>query len=82
MYSGAASSPEVREAVEGADLVIDAGGVCFHDINTAAFSGQISPDKLLTIGLDYVRVGEHVFNPVRMGDVFGGGQEFRIQGPA
>ena len=34
MYSGATSSPEVLKAVEGADLVIDAGGVCFHDINT------------------------------------------------
>lgn len=72
MYSGAMSSFEVLKAVEGADLVIDAGGVCFHDNNTGAYSSQISPDKFLTIGLDYVRVGERVFNPVRMGDVFDG----------
>ena len=72
MYSGAMSSPEVLKAVEGADLVIDAGGVCFHDINTTAYSSRISPDRFLTIGVDYVRVGEQVFNPVRMGDVFGG----------
>ena len=36
IYSGAASSPAVREAVEGADLVIDAGGVSFNEINTSA----------------------------------------------
>ncbi|HEX4146543.1 MAG TPA: thiamine pyrophosphate-binding protein [Pirellulales bacterium] len=72
MYSGAGSSPQVLQAVEGADLVIDAGGVCFHDNNTAAYTSQISPSKLLTIGLDYVRVGERIFNPVRMGDVFDG----------
>ena len=72
MYSGAGSSPEVLKAVEGADLVIDAGGVSFHDNNTAAYTSQISPGKLLTIAVDYVRVGERVFNPLRMGDVFDG----------
>src|ERR1700759_814611 len=30
IYSGAASSPAVLEAIEGADLVIDAGGVSFN----------------------------------------------------
>jgi indolepyruvate decarboxylase len=70
MYSGAASSPEVLRAVEGADLVIDAGGVSFHDNNTAAYSSRIPAEKLLTIGIDYVRIGERIYNPVRMGDVF------------
>src|SRR5438552_1701089 len=69
-YSGAASSPAVREAVEGADLVIDAGGVSFNDINTSAYSGRIAPEKLVTIGIDHVRIGDRVYNPVRMGDVF------------
>ena len=86
MYSGAMSSPEVLKAVEGADLVIDAGGVCFHDINTTAYSSRISPDRFLTIGLDYVRVGEQIFNPVRMGDVLGGvakavGKNFGYKAP-
>jgi indolepyruvate decarboxylase len=72
MYSGAASSPEVLRSVEGADLVIDAGGVCFHDINTSAYSQKIAPDKFVTIGIDYVRVGDRVFNPVQMSDVFDG----------
>jgi indolepyruvate decarboxylase len=69
-YSGAASSPAFREAVEGADLVLDAGGVCFNDINTSAYSSRIAPEKLVTIGVDHVRIGERIYNPVRMGDVF------------
>ena len=69
-YSGAASYPAVREAVEGADLVIDAGGVSFNDINTSAYSSRIPPEKLVTIDVDHVRIGNRVYNPVRMGDVF------------
>jgi len=72
MYAGGMSSPEVLKAIEGADLIIDAGEVCFHDINTVAYTNKISPDKFLTIGVDYVRVGDKVFNPVLMGDVFDG----------
>ena len=70
IYSGAASSPAVLEAVEGADVVIDAGGVCFHDINTSAYSSRIAPEKLVTIDVDHVRIGDRIYNPVRMGDVF------------
>ena len=69
-YSGAASSPAVREAVEGADLVIDAGGVSFNDINTSAYSSRIAPEKLVTIDVDHVRIGDRIYNPVRMDDVF------------
>src|SRR6266404_519471 len=69
-FSGAASSPAVREAVEGADLVIDAGGVSFNDINTSAYSSRIPPERLITIDVDHVRIGDRVYNPVRMGDVF------------
>jgi indolepyruvate decarboxylase len=69
IYSGAASSPAVLEAVESADVVIDAGGVCFHDVNTSAYSSRISPERLVTIDVDHVRVGDRIYNPVRMGDV-------------
>ena len=72
IYSGAASSPAVLEAVEGADLVIDAGGVSFNEINTSAYTSHIDPGKLVTIGVDHVRIGDHIYNPVRMGDVFHG----------
>jgi indolepyruvate decarboxylase len=70
IYAGAASSPAVLEAVEGADVVIDAGGVCFHDINTSAYSSRIPPERLVTIDVDHVRIGDRIYNPVRMGDVF------------
>src|SRR5947209_11041224 len=72
IYSGAASSPAVLAAVEGADLVIDAGGVCFHDINTSAYSSRIPPERLVTIAVDHVRIADRIYNPVRMGDVFDG----------
>jgi indolepyruvate decarboxylase len=70
MYAGVASSPAVREAVEGADLVIDAGGVSFNDMNTAAYSSRILPERLVTIDVDHVRIGDRIYNPFRMGDVF------------
>jgi indolepyruvate decarboxylase len=72
MYMGGGSSRAVLEAVEGADLIIDAGGVSFNEINTAAYTSTIDPQKLVTIGLDHVRIGDEIFNPVRMGDVFDG----------
>ena len=69
-YAGAGSSPNVLEAVEDADVVIDAGGVNFNEINTAAYSSRLSPERLVTIGVDHVRIGDRIYNPVRMGDVF------------
>src|SRR5262249_10118965 len=68
-YSEAASSSVVREAVEGADVVIDAGGVSFNDINTSAYTSRIPPERLVTIDVDHVRIGDRIYNPVRMGDV-------------
>jgi indolepyruvate decarboxylase len=72
MYSGAGSAPEVIQAVEGAELVIDVGGVVFHGDNTGAFTNHISPERLVSIGIDHVRIGQRVWNPVRLGDVIGG----------
>jgi indolepyruvate decarboxylase len=70
IFAGAASSPAVLDAVEGADLIIDAGGICFHDINTSAYSSRIPRDRLVTIDVDHVRIGDQIYNPVQMGDVF------------
>ena len=36
-----------------------------------AYSSRIDPGKLVTIGVDHVRVVDRIYNPVRMGDVFG-----------
>lgn len=48
IYSGAASTPEVRSVIESADAVI-AVGVTFADVLTAGFSHQIDPRKLIDI---------------------------------
>jgi indolepyruvate decarboxylase len=56
-YGGGGSSSHVLEAIEDADLVIDAGGVNFNEINTGAYSNQLAPEKLLTIAVDHVRIG-------------------------
>jgi indolepyruvate decarboxylase len=72
IYSGAASSSAVLEAIEGADLLIDAGGVSLNEINTSAYSSYVDPAKLVTIGVDHVRIGDRIYNPVRMSDVFDG----------
>jgi indolepyruvate decarboxylase len=69
-YSGGASSPSVLEAIEAADLVIDAGGVNFNEINTGAYSSRLAPEKLVTVNIDHVRIGNRIFNPVQMGDLF------------
>src|ERR1700722_5755197 len=70
MYIGAGSSPSVREAIEAADLVLDAGGVNFNEINTGAYTSRLSSEKLVTIDVDHVRIGNRIFNPVQMGDLF------------
>ena len=69
MYMGAASSPEVLQAVEGADLVIDAGGVSFNDINTVRllepYPARAADNHRRRLCAD----GNDIYNPVRMGDV-------------
>src|ERR1700759_3873391 len=57
MYMGGGSTPSVLEAVEAADLVIDAGGVNFNEINTGPYSSRLSPEKVVTIEVDHVRIG-------------------------
>jgi indolepyruvate decarboxylase len=47
-YSGAASEPHVREAVESADALI-AVGTLFFDISTAGFSHKIDPSRVIDI---------------------------------
>ena len=48
IYSGSASDPEVRSAIESAEAVI-AVGVTFADVLTAGFSHQIDSQKLIDI---------------------------------
>jgi indolepyruvate decarboxylase len=69
-YAGKFSAPHVLTAVEEGDVVIDAGGVLFTDISTAAFAHTIDPAKLVTIGIDYTQVDGRIFTNVRMRDMF------------
>ena len=68
MYSGAASDPKARQIAEGADLVLDLGGVNLNDITTAAYSAQLDRSRFITVGLNDVRIGDEVIAGVRLVD--------------
>jgi len=63
------SAPHVKEAVEGSDVLISAGGVLFNDFSTAAFDTDIDPDEIIHIDMDFTRIGDRVYTNVRLGDM-------------
>jgi indolepyruvate decarboxylase len=69
MYAGAVSDPRTRQIVEGADLVLDLGGVNLNDITTASYSDRLDSSRFITVGLDDVRIGDQVIAGVRLADV-------------
>jgi indolepyruvate decarboxylase len=69
MYSGVLSAEETRKIVEGAELVLDIGGVSFNDETTMGFSTHLDPARFISIGLNDVRVGDQLFGNVRIADV-------------
>jgi indolepyruvate decarboxylase len=69
MYAGAVSDPKTLQIVEGADLVLDLGGVSLNDITTAAYSSKLDPSRFITVGLNDVRIGDDVIAGVRLADV-------------
>jgi indolepyruvate decarboxylase len=69
MYAGAVSEPKTRQIIEGADLVLDLGGVNLNDITTAAYSGQLDLSRFVTVGLNDVRIGDQIIANVRLEDV-------------
>ena len=69
MYVGAVSEPKTRQIVEGADVVLDLGGVNLNDITTAAYSGRLDLSRFITIGLEDVRIGDEVIANVRLADI-------------
>ena len=73
IYSGVWSNPAgLNVAVEDADLVLDIGGVVFEDFNTTFWSSNISTDKLLTLGDNFVRLGNTIFTGVALEDMLKG----------
>ena len=70
MYNGARSSPpELQNVVEGADLLIDAGGLVMEDLNTGLWSGHLDPRSIVSLHADWVQAGEQVFTSVSLSDV-------------
>ena len=69
MYVGGVSELKTRQIVEGADVVLDLGGVNLNDITTAAYSGRLDLSRFITVGLDDVRIGDEVIANVRLADI-------------
>jgi indolepyruvate decarboxylase len=69
VYAGALSAEETRQIVEGADLVLDLGGISLNDETTMGFSGHLDSARFVTIGLNDVRIGEQVFGNVHLADI-------------
>jgi indolepyruvate decarboxylase len=69
MYYGLESGRGVQQAVEGADLVLNLGGVAFADFNTAAWTLGLDPAKMITVWPDYVEAGGTTFGAVYLNDV-------------
>ena len=68
MYAGVLSSNGTREIVEGAEVVIDLGGISLNDENTTGFTARLDPARFISIGLNDVRVGGQVFGNARLAD--------------
>jgi indolepyruvate decarboxylase len=66
-YNGDRTQPDVRKIVEGADLVLDIGGVVYCDADTGAFSADIDAAKTIAIWPDHVEIGS-VAQPGGRGD--------------
>ncbi len=69
IYSGVTSGPGVREAVEGADLVLDLGGTVLSDFNTGGWTDELDPAKVVIVDTDHVRIGTQTYGPVSLADV-------------
>src|SRR6202035_472857 len=61
MYAGVLSPDDTREIVEGAEVVIDLGGISLNDENTTGFTARLAPARFISIGLNDVRIGGQVF---------------------
>jgi len=73
IFSGAWSNPQgLNVAIETADVLLDIGGVVFEDFNTTFWTSQVAPQKLLTLGDNFVRQGHTIFTGVALQDMLVG----------
>lgn len=70
IYSGAASQPAVRRAVEDADVLITLG-VEFTDNTTAGFSMEIDPARTVDVRRSESRVAGRAYTPLSMSTAIG-----------
>lgn len=66
-YSGGASHPQTREAIEDAEVIICIG-TCFTDTITAGFTHRITPKNSIEIQPFAARVGERWFSGIAMSE--------------
>ena len=69
-YVGAVSAPAVRDAIEGADVLIMAG-VQFTDLTSGFFSQRLPDARTIELGGRSARVGDATFSPIAIGDALG-----------
>ena len=73
IYSGVTSSPGgLNDVIEGADLVLDIGGLIPEDINTGNWTNNLSPEKTIVLGDHFVKLGSIVFTGVCLEDMLTG----------
>lgn len=73
LYNGASSVPaDVKSRVEGADLVLDLGGIVLADANTASWSDALPADHLITIRDSWVQIGNAIYSQVAIDDMLDG----------
>jgi indolepyruvate decarboxylase len=70
LYAGIwSSSKEICDAVAGADLVLDIGGVVTSELNTGMWTAVADPSKIVSIRDNWVRAGGKVFVGAAIDDV-------------
>ncbi|KAK6867997.1 Pyruvate decarboxylase [Candida tropicalis] len=65
VYVGSLSSPDVKEAVESADLVLSVGAM-LSDFNTGAFSYNYKTRNVVEFHSDYTKIRQATFPGVQM----------------
>jgi indolepyruvate decarboxylase len=72
-YAGDRSAPvAVRDIVQGADLLLDLGGIVLEDLNTGLWSDVISPDRIVSVRDNWVQLGTTLFSQVAIEDMLDG----------
>ena len=73
LYNGDFSAPaSVQQVIEGADLVLDIGGIVLAELNAGLFTDKLDPDRMISIRDNHVQIGTKVFVNTAIDDVLAG----------